>query len=146
MYDVATGKTVATFGAPSAPGFALAYSPDGEQLAALGRDRQIHLWDPLKGRESAVLSGDGSLAYSPDGSRIVSPGGSKSQLWNSSTGKEIAVLADWHANEAGVVFSPDGKKVAVNRQEWRPAVRRRHGPATRPPRRGCTTSRPIGWL
>ena len=39
----------------SAPGFALGYNPNGQELAALGRDRKIHLWDLLKGRESAVL-------------------------------------------------------------------------------------------
>ena len=114
LFNVATGKTVAAFGAPSAPGYALAYHPNGKQLAALGRDGKIHLWDLLKGRESVVLSGDGLPLYSPDGSRIASPGGSKCQLWNSSTGKEIAVLAEWQPNEAGIAFSPDGKLVAAN--------------------------------
>jgi serine/threonine protein kinase/WD40 repeat protein len=136
LYDVATGRLDAVLRGHSAPVTSLAYSPDGKQVATIGKDQTLRLWDPATGREVALcraeappphLDRNPHVAYSPDGSRIassagrdVNPAGSGAEagagairLWDASAGKEIAVLANWQEGPRPVAFSPDGKRVAA---------------------------------
>ena len=104
---------------------------DSRRWDAIGR---IHLWDLSNGRESAVLSGDGRPLYSPDGSRIASPGGSRASCGTPAPARKSPSSPSGKPNEGGMVFSPDGKQVAVTSKDGTPPVRRRHGPAARHPR------------
>ncbi len=93
----------------------LAYSPDGERLAAgAALSRDVHIFDgrtfepvqTLRGHRDMVTS----AAYSPDG-KILAIGGNKGQLtlWDAYTGKR---LKKWNGHESGVLslsFSPDSK-------------------------------------
>ena len=95
----------------------LAYSPDGRQLATGSRD-SIRLWDPATGQLWFVLPAEGNptLAYSSDGKRLLSnEDGSKYRLWDTTTGKFIALVGEGQYSEKhlGVTFSPDGQRVAA---------------------------------
>jgi WD40 repeat protein len=135
LYDVTTGKLEAVLRGHSAPVTSVAYRPDGKQVATIGNDQTLRLWDPATGREVALcrvgaappnLDRNPHVAYSPDGSRIASSarwdGGEAaagtSRLWDAGTGKEIAVLATWQDGHRPVAFSPDGKRVAVGSREF----------------------------
>jgi WD40 repeat protein/serine/threonine protein kinase len=145
LYDAATGRLEAVLRGHSAPVTGLAYRPDGKQVATIGNDQTLRLWDPATGRQVAVcrlgsekgvrpskLDRNPHVAYSPDGSRIVSsagslanigqsggePGSGTIRLWDAGTGKEIAVLAYWQDALRPVAFSPDGKRVAVGSEKF----------------------------
>jgi WD40 repeat protein len=55
-----------------------------------------------------------SAAFSPDGSRIVTASDDRTaRIWDSASGKEIAVLRgdEWPVNSAA--FSPDGSRIVT---------------------------------
>lgn len=60
------------------PGYlaSICYSPDGKQLAVGGDDNNIHIYDPVSGKELAVLEGHNdrinTVWYSPDGRYLAS--------------------------------------------------------------------------
>jgi WD40 repeat protein len=138
LYNVANGKLDAILRGHSATVTSVAYRPDGKQVATIGNDQTLRLWDPATGREVALcrveaappnLERNPHVAYSLDGSRIASSAGwdttwagdvgaGTSRLWDARTGREIAVLAKWQQDVRPVVFSPDGKRLAVGAGEF----------------------------
>jgi WD40 repeat protein/serine/threonine protein kinase len=132
LYDVATGRLDAVLRGHSAPATSVAYRPDGKQVATIGNDQTLRLWDPATGRELTRfkaevappnLDRDPHVVYSPDGGRIASSAlwgqsAGTSRLWDAGTGKEITVLAKWQEGDRPVAFSPDGKRVAVGSGEF----------------------------
>ncbi|MEU5024389.1 nSTAND1 domain-containing NTPase [Streptomyces milbemycinicus] len=107
--------------------YALAYSPDGEQLA-LGTDSgQVTLWsgDAMRrlGVVSGTLTGEGretaepvnALAYSPDG-KILAVAGDKGtlRLWDTASGLPLgSVLLTAGDNIRALSFSEDGRTLLV---------------------------------
>ena len=98
---------------------AIAYSPDGCQLAVAGWDGFISLYNSNvgSGEKREFLSRFGglhdnirSLSFSPDGKMLAS-GGSGLWLWDVATGSIITPLS--HSSDIqSLSFSPDGKTLA----------------------------------
>lgn len=115
LWDVATGKELRAFKARGVR--QLAFSPNGKTLASVSGLVEIKLWDPMLGKEKAVLKGHRfpitALAYSPDGKILASCSTDKTvRFWDPETGKEVALLQ--HADLAqSLAFSADGKTLAV---------------------------------
>jgi len=93
----------------------LAFSPDGNTLAAACQDRTIYLFDVqtqgarfLRGHRDQVYG----VAFSADGKRLASATwGGKVGLWDLASGK-LKILEGHAGKVHNVAFSPDGKWLA----------------------------------
>jgi len=79
-------------------------------------EQSVYIYDAPSGKEIAVVKqrpkdqADDGLWVSPDGSRAVSVISNVERLWDTATGKELAVLGGFRV-PLMVLFSPDGNRV-----------------------------------
>jgi WD40 repeat protein len=122
LWDLASGKNVASFEGPGAVK-AVALSSDGKTIASGHVSGTIKVWDvESKKNTFTMINGDYGrnadvhcLAFSPDG-KLLAAGGCYDytlKLWDVAIGKKARVLeaGDHHPIDC-VAFSPDGKIVA----------------------------------
>ncbi|MDH6104584.1 trypsin-like peptidase domain-containing protein [Anabaenopsis tanganyikae CS-531] len=117
LWDVATGRSIATLTEDSYGVDSVAFSPDGQTLASGSYDNTIKLWDVATGRSIATLTGHSSwvrsVAFSPDGQTLASGSWDTTiKLWDVATGRSIATLTGHSRFVTSVAFSPDGKTLA----------------------------------
>jgi WD40 repeat protein len=129
VWDVATGKEVATFEAPEEDarwGRSVAFSPDGKSVAFSWDTGTIQFWDTTgKGKVTTLgLKSDGmaALAYASGGrilafpvtspsSPAASSQGTSIKLWDLPTQKELAVLTGHTKTIFSVAISPDDQTI-----------------------------------
>jgi WD40 repeat protein/tetratricopeptide (TPR) repeat protein len=124
VWDSANGTRLGTFAHTTLNVIGLAFTPDGKSLISAGgswehRDRQgeIKVWDLAKREVRFTFPGKYGgiswLALSPDGKTLASAGmDRKVRLWETETGKSLAVLEGHADSVVGVAFTPDGKTLA----------------------------------
>jgi WD40 repeat protein len=129
VWDVATGKEVATFESPDDDRWAraVAFAPDGKTLAFRWDSGAIQTWDPIGRGKPATLgpmTGEGmALAYAPDGRVLAfssSPAdapdadsnGTSITLWDLVGRKQLAVLTGHTKTIFAIAISPDGRTLA----------------------------------
>ena len=130
FWDVATGKHKATLKHASGlavllpwyyiPVNSVAYSPDGNTVAAIGWDSKLRLWDTRTTKLKTTLIGhtdpvDAIVIYSPDGKTIATARAWKDdavQLWDAVTGEIKATLTGYTQIKA-VAYSPDGNTITT---------------------------------
>jgi WD40 repeat protein len=118
VWDVGSAREVKTLPVRSSVP-ALAFSPDGQTLAAACHDGRLHRWAVATWRERPPLTGAGlqyQVAFSPDG-RTLAAGSvdlltGEVHLWDVATGRTKAQLRGHSDAITALVFSPDGKTLA----------------------------------
>jgi hypothetical protein len=94
----------------------VAFSPNGQTLAAGDASGDVGLWNTTTDKRTATLT-EGSLVYgvafSPDGQTLaVADNNGDVGLWRITTDKRAATLTEGSLVES-VAFSPDGRALAV---------------------------------
>ncbi|HEY7154558.1 MAG TPA: c-type cytochrome domain-containing protein [Gemmataceae bacterium] len=127
LFDAATGELQGKLDGQYPRVTALAFSPDGKQLAvassATGETHEVRLYEFNQGVDtprspSGVIVNTHSdvihaLTFSPDGKILASCGYDRLiKLWDVAAKKELRVLKDHSDSVYGIVFSPDGKLLA----------------------------------
>ena len=118
VWDAASGALMMTLTGHTGEVWAVAFSPDGKEIASGARDGTLRVWDATTGETRLVMTGHQDaiegLAFSPDGKRLAT--GSDDQtlkIWDAENGALLNDLKDFPAPVVGVAFSPDGKKLAT---------------------------------
>ncbi len=125
LWDVTTGKEIRVIKNVYAGVTCVAFSPGGDRIAS-GCGKRLTIRDASTGEIIRRLEGEirdiRSVAFSPNGKRVVSGGKGTStktpghiQLWDLESGKVIRSfdLKEKDSVTSGVVFSPDGKRIAA---------------------------------
>jgi WD40 repeat protein len=118
LVDARASKVIRTISADG--GWALAFAPDGEQLAYWlgGSPALIRIQDTATGRQERVLecsrNAANRLAFSPDGKLLAAAGvAERLRLWDVETGEELYREAGPHDTQHTLCFSPDGRRLAL---------------------------------
>jgi WD40 repeat protein len=116
-WDLTTGEQIKNFETHSSEVRDLAYSPDGDWLAAGAWDGTVTIWDVVSGEKlinfEAFNHSIFRLAFKPDGSQIATVGGVSIKLWDPKTGDRMLTLEDHDDLIYDVAYSPDGKNLAT---------------------------------
>ncbi|MEM7345945.1 MAG: protein kinase [Chloroflexota bacterium] len=123
LYEVETLELIRLLEGHDRVFWAVAWSPDGTQLALGSEDGSVHIWDSESGENLQVFQGTAqttpsigsasSIDWSPDGDFLaVSHIDSRIRIWDIAQAEEITILQG-HLEGADVIrWSPDGTKIA----------------------------------
>jgi RNA polymerase sigma factor (sigma-70 family) len=95
----------------------------GKTILSAGSDRVLRFWDIASGRQvrSVRLQGTAGprrcVTLSPDGKTLVAQDGGSLVFWEVESGKELKSNSGPRGNPAFMCFSPDGKILAVGRND-----------------------------
>ncbi|MCZ6691275.1 MAG: WD40 repeat domain-containing protein [Planctomycetota bacterium] len=124
LWDTATGKEIGKLGDLTTDIRSIAFSHDGERLAAgVGRrgaeDHEIYIWKVTTGEELVAIRDLSSIVFivaiSPEGKWLAAGDGADTiHVWDAWDGKRLKKLGPFTDKSAvhALAFSPDGKWLA----------------------------------
>ena len=97
---------------------AIAWSPDGAQLATTGVDQNVRIWDASTGQSLKILDGHQrvviAVAWNASGTRIASGSLDDTvRVWDTSTSENLQTLEGLQAATSTVSWSPSGTRIAA---------------------------------
>jgi RNA polymerase sigma factor (sigma-70 family) len=112
----------------------IVFAPDGKSFASAGSDNTVHIWETATGKELLRIDNDKfhgmglgvvtSLAFAPDGKTLAGTRINQQPcIWEVATGKAIRQFGVVSDRAAWIVFSPDGKTMAVGGSRYAEAPR-----------------------
>jgi WD40 repeat protein len=121
VWDVETGRGVFVLRNLQDPVSAVAFSPDGTELAAIC-GKEMRIWEAATRKPVRTFPGEFSyspysrstyLAYSRDGKRLTTGtrGGSWVKLWDAATGGLLRTIRS--TDVRGIALSPGGTRLAI---------------------------------
>jgi WD40 repeat protein len=122
MWDVGSGKKIATDFRHDGDVRTAYFSPSGRRVVTASEDGTARIWDrvsgeclvPPLGHQSDVLS----ASFSPDETRVVTAcEDGFARIWSVETGARSGP-AFRHASVRDALFSPDGKRVVTTGWAW----------------------------
>jgi hypothetical protein len=112
LWDVTTGKQVASLDRHTDRVTHVAFTPDGKRLVSASTDKTIRVWDAATGDEVLNLKHGAAISafsISSDGKRLLVAGEDRTlKVW-SITGEEIISIRDHPEVVHCLAFSQDGK-------------------------------------
>lgn len=116
VWDVVSGQPVLACPEPKGAVFAVAFSPDGQFLAAGGAEGVVRVWSVDQNKLAAELTGHGdwtlAVGFSADGKFLATSGADRTaRVWEVGTWKPVAKMNELESVN-GVAFSPNGELVA----------------------------------
>ena len=98
--------------------YSVAYSPNGNHIAAGLNDKTVEIWDANDGNLIRTLPGHtkavSSVAYSPDGNCIASGSSDGTiKIWDANSGNLIRTLKGYTKAVYSVAYSPNGNHIAA---------------------------------
>jgi WD40 repeat protein/serine/threonine protein kinase len=120
LWDVDSGKEIHRWaiGNDGWRDTRLAFSHNGDLLAAGCRSRLIRIWNTESHKEVAVLEGHTAgvkdFAFSPDGRWLASVGDLETRIWDVATGKQVRTLKGHTEEGLAVAFNADGTILATS--------------------------------
>jgi WD40 repeat protein len=120
IWELATGRHVATMLGHIDRIFDIAFSPDSRRIVTGSVDKTARIWDVRSGDTIAVLRGFNDMVarvfYSHSGQWIVTIGGDpRTRVWNAETGQLVAEFESSSGSAVAFARSPDDKKLYVAR-------------------------------
>lgn len=110
----APGTTLFTYHENSSL-FSVAWSPNGRQIASMGLNNMVQVWDATIGRRLAAFPGGMRVAWSPDGRRIATAGGMGAlAVWAVAPAHKLLVCQGQFRIASAVAWSPDGRFIAAS--------------------------------
>ncbi len=122
LWDVETGKELATLGGPEVGRFEpyasqAQFSSDGSRVLTYDYFSMVekapcwHLWDARSGKHLGRIKNQGQAVFSPDGERVAFFGqGKVVELWNVKTIERIENL-EHGSGVSSAIFSSDGQRL-----------------------------------
>jgi WD40 repeat protein len=115
VYSVPDGTPIDEFTGHSDVVFAVAFRPDGAQLASASFDQTVRFWDLGTDRSAGVFRGHSdfvyALAYTPDGKALYSAGKDRTiKRINSRTFQEERTYSGQQDDVLALAIQPDGKR------------------------------------
>ncbi|HVR84342.1 MAG TPA: WD40 repeat domain-containing protein, partial [Planctomycetota bacterium] len=125
LWSLVSGELIRTWEAPAEGETALAFGPDGKELAWMASGGPLHRLDVASGKEigaglAPVRDGELGfplLAYAPDGKTLALGEGKTVLLLERASGQELRRFKGHTARVASVAFSPDGFLLATGSQD-----------------------------
>lgn len=116
VWDLETGKTVATLTGHAGVVSACAVTPDGRRVVSASYDQTLKVWDLETGRAVATLTGHTGIvsacAVTPDSRRVISASYDQTlKVWDLETGYEVATLAGHVDRVTACAVFPNGRRI-----------------------------------